>query len=622
MLVNERNVDEAANRIWNAFSSLGLEAALSAVDSLKPGDNGYEFKEELKEELRKKANSGCIDDFSLNEKDDCWNNDALCIENKCVKFEDIGWRKEVLDNVNLLMSGYEMGRAVFELGELNAKETIPILIKMLEKDISEGRVSDAFISLLGLLKSEEAVPLLLSILGNLDQNEFMRQTAAVALANIGSHEAVLGLLHSLEVDHSYDVKETIIASLGELRVEEAVPALIKILDHRTPIYEEAEVQLQAVVALRKIGSTDAVPALKRAERYKYNSFFEKQVELALLSLDPVRRKSVYSIATRDPELPPNQVLELMRTSPLFEKVYNNDKLKTFEVPSRSSIAILVFKRIMADYSDFTEQDALNSPMVNALIEDYIDILLDKRNTFSKRVILGPDTNLFIIFYEKDDKIDFDPTTLIDFAKARGVSKIYVQKGSDDKDKFSELIKQSSGPTTIFVDAHGYKKGFCLHNPRLWSHLISFGVFTSNGPIGFLPGVCGGYDYKEMADIFYQRGNLNEVNYYLNSCYGYDQAENIINDLKKRMKTKQDTPLPIIITAANKGKLSSGSTSDQLNKLNLAKNEPLTGEYIYKLEQSTFDYQDLAVFQDSTEIALNSLNHDCLVCEGDNCPISS
>ena len=55
LLVNENNLDEAATRIWNTFSSLGLENALSAIDSLKPGDNGYEFKEELKEELRRKA---------------------------------------------------------------------------------------------------------------------------------------------------------------------------------------------------------------------------------------------------------------------------------------------------------------------------------------------------------------------------------------------------------------------------------------------------------------------------------------------------------------------------------------------------------------------------------------
>ncbi len=59
LLVNENNIEEAAERIWNTFSSLGLGNALSAVDSLKPGDNGYEFKEELKEELRKKSELGC-----------------------------------------------------------------------------------------------------------------------------------------------------------------------------------------------------------------------------------------------------------------------------------------------------------------------------------------------------------------------------------------------------------------------------------------------------------------------------------------------------------------------------------------------------------------------------------
>ena len=48
LLVNENNVEEAANRIWNTFSNIKnfendnekiLEAALSAVDSLKLGDN-------------------------------------------------------------------------------------------------------------------------------------------------------------------------------------------------------------------------------------------------------------------------------------------------------------------------------------------------------------------------------------------------------------------------------------------------------------------------------------------------------------------------------------------------------------------------------------------------------
>ena len=51
LIVNEENIDESATRIWNTFSNFGLDAALSAVDSLKPGDNGYLFKNELKEAI-------------------------------------------------------------------------------------------------------------------------------------------------------------------------------------------------------------------------------------------------------------------------------------------------------------------------------------------------------------------------------------------------------------------------------------------------------------------------------------------------------------------------------------------------------------------------------------------
>ena len=61
LIVNKDNIDEAAMRIWNTFSNIPkfndnpeliLEASVSAVDSLKEGDNGYEFKEKLKDYIK------------------------------------------------------------------------------------------------------------------------------------------------------------------------------------------------------------------------------------------------------------------------------------------------------------------------------------------------------------------------------------------------------------------------------------------------------------------------------------------------------------------------------------------------------------------------------------------
>ncbi|MBS3153636.1 hypothetical protein J4426_03675, partial [Candidatus Woesearchaeota archaeon] len=48
---------------------------------------------------KKVSTNLCIDDYSLSKKDDCWNQDALCQEKGCVKFEDLGWKDEVLKEI-------------------------------------------------------------------------------------------------------------------------------------------------------------------------------------------------------------------------------------------------------------------------------------------------------------------------------------------------------------------------------------------------------------------------------------------------------------------------------------------------------------------------------------------
>ena len=51
---------------------------------------------------KKVSTNLCIDDYSLSKKDDCWNQDALCQEGKCVKFENLGWKEEILKEIKYL----------------------------------------------------------------------------------------------------------------------------------------------------------------------------------------------------------------------------------------------------------------------------------------------------------------------------------------------------------------------------------------------------------------------------------------------------------------------------------------------------------------------------------------
>tara|TARA_Y100000310_G_scaffold336888_1_gene422584 strand:+ start:2641 stop:2889 length:249 start_codon:yes stop_codon:yes gene_type:complete len=51
--------------------------------------------------------------------------------------------------------------------------------------------------------------------------------------------------------------------------------------------------------------------------------------------------------------------------------------------------------------------------------------------------------------------------------------------------------------------------------------------------------------------------------------------------------------------------------------------PFIGRHVYEAEFYNIEIQDLAVFfggDKSTEIAVNTIDHKCPICEGDLCPV--
>ena len=220
-----------------------------------------------------------------------------------------------------------------------------------------------------------------------------------------------------------------------------------------------------------------------------------------------------------------------------------------------------------------------------------------------------------------------PKTIKDFVKKRGVTDIVSEDLKGPKNK--ELIKSSiinsknKGKTTIWIDVHGLPNYVCLA-----------GAVPGTDSVYGKEDTCNGFRYNEFVDILLQRGNLEEVNLIIESCFSYNFADQLIDDLE----SKKSESYPTIVTVSNKGKYGVISLFlDSLDNLNLKDNEHLLGKHIYKAEEFNFGEkyklllrQDLVVFfskekiEKPLEISQNYLNHECTSeeCIGGVCPVTT
>jgi HEAT repeat protein len=109
---------------------------------------------------------------------------------------------------------------------------------------------------LGGLRSEQAVPALLK--GLKDQDSMVRRTAVEALGKLKSEQAVPALLKGLK-DQNSQVRLSAVEALGRLRSEQAIPALLNALEE-----QDFQVRLSAAEALGNLKSEQAIPALLKA----------------------------------------------------------------------------------------------------------------------------------------------------------------------------------------------------------------------------------------------------------------------------------------------------------------------------------------------------------------------
>src|SRR3989344_7224429 len=180
-------ITEAATRIWNVYSQIPkysgdnneiLKAALIGLNSWEPEPQYAilaNYKERIVDEMRRLAggSGSCIDDYSLNAKDDCWNQDALCIENKCVKFDSLGIHENILSRVKEIKNEkdpfFRRANLIFFLGSnsnyLGARinEATTFLIRFLETEIDVD-TREVIVDVLRKIKPPKAVPALIRAL--------------------------------------------------------------------------------------------------------------------------------------------------------------------------------------------------------------------------------------------------------------------------------------------------------------------------------------------------------------------------------------------------------------------------------------------------------------------------
>jgi HEAT repeat protein len=176
------------------------------------------------------------------------------------------------------------------LGEVRSDEAIPGLLTIIEDLEWEvlWRVAEA----LGKIGSNSAIPGLLKLVEDSDWD--VRSSAADALGKIGSDSAIPGLL-TLVKDSSHDVRSSAANALAKIGSEGAIQALLNLVEH-----SKSDVRISAAYALGKIGSEVVIPGLLKllAEHSDYN----------------VRSSAAYALAKIDSEAAILGLLEMLKYS--------------------------------------------------------------------------------------------------------------------------------------------------------------------------------------------------------------------------------------------------------------------------------------------------------------------
>jgi len=579
LTASEENIPIAKQRLGDLCNKLSLADCNHLLDSLPKG--WIPFKSSFGD-----LSGLCTDDYSLNEIDDCWNQDALCKNGKCVKFEDIGWAEEDFKTVNNLKNKNTRKETVLSMTRdfLLSEQQIKILGKILESEVDYD-VKSAILSILTRIKTTHPTS---------------------------------SLIKAYDIEKNNGIKIKIIMALRTPDNKDAVPFLIKAYKSSRGL-----LKLEILNTLAVIGDPRAIDVFKDAYKQEGlwgGSAIEGFITVALNSESgslnsPELWKVIYPIImTTDSAYSSGEIFQLMLgNSPLFKRIYNSQKLSTSSSEDKRSISFSVFHRINTRYNDY--YDEKNSLIGTEEINSDIDSVLQKREKFKKKAILSKETNLIAIAAQQERLNPYSNEPLKKFAKSRGVTNIFEFQGPQSKNGILANISNSwdQNNLVIWYNGHGTEDNLYLNNS----------VKISPQEMG---DSLIGRESKSEGD------EINRVIIVTSSCFGYDFSKKLLDYVKTKIRYK-----PIIVTASNQGRVTINLRLGEdawkyegydvilitLDKLRIPPGDALLGEHILAAEKYS-NINDPAVFfgegyDVSEEIATNSFNHDCVECEGDSCP---
>jgi HEAT repeat protein len=177
-------------------------------------------------------------------------------------------------------------RAAYTLGAIGDEAAIPILIKLLEDRRFFSIVRSEAAKALGNIRSFSALPSLLSALN--DEDYTIRASAIAALGNIGDTAVTSDLLQALQDNH-YEVRQAAAQALGQVGDESVVPVLIQVLESQVaeiPVNTtNLNAQGQVENAQYQIGGLEAeLEVLKESQRKIQREIANNQGRMVQLSV--------------------------------------------------------------------------------------------------------------------------------------------------------------------------------------------------------------------------------------------------------------------------------------------------------------------------------------------------
>ena len=178
--------------------------------------------------------------------------------------------------------GSVRANAAFALGEIGDEKALEPLLKEIKDKNHLVRIKT--VKALGLLGNTKAVEALIEAME--DKNAEVRASAALSLGEIGDEKALNALIEKAEnKKEDKDVRVEAICALGMLKVDSAIPVLIKLMKD-----SEEDIRGWSADSIGKIGNPEAIEDLKKSMEKEKNTGVKEKLQSAITSLENLIEK--------------------------------------------------------------------------------------------------------------------------------------------------------------------------------------------------------------------------------------------------------------------------------------------------------------------------------------------